>query len=1148
MLRAPVVVVVLAAGAGGAIGEPAQSGRFSGEPFASEPFAFEVFTRQQGAPENSFYSIAADRHGRLALGMINGAGLFNGTAFRRIDDGDGTPHGATVYSIAIDPRDRLWLGTPKGLYVGGATGWRLVGGDRLPSVGVNHVRYAGASAASDRDAVYVATQGGVVVLDPDRLERRATIGERDGLGGDNAYTTLEVAAGPLAGLWVGGPWGLAHRAPSAPRFGIVMAPAAPAERATRALLFDEDRQVLWVGTEAGLMRLGGDRTPIAVPEVAGAPIGSIARLRRRDGTWLCAARLIKGFSCLTGAGWREFHLVAEPGTERAVFALAAAGLANGADVLWIATDSALMRAVEPAVKQIADAPAVLQRRIDGIVAASDGALWVASSADLVRIAWPDWSVWHAPDDDEIRTLRELPRASPGGPARVAAGTGAGKIYVFDGEAPVLHPFRDAAGSAIIDLETVREPGGAALWIGGKGTLWSWDGQRAQPVTTADGPRSLWINKMLATPRDGERDDLWLGLNATGLVRRRAGAWQNLTARDGVDDSDNVIALFADRGALWVGTQAGGARRLSPLPEPTHADRFTESTNPALPDGTINSIAADRAGRIYLCTNRGIGRLEPLSGGFAIRTFGRDDGMPDEECSMNAAATDATGRVFLGTMHGLAFIAPAAVDDRPRSVELMLERATYGGGAALADGAQLAHDHNKLVFEYALIVPDHAREVSYRTQLIGGESEPEAWTTRTRREFTGLSPGDYEFAVTARDHLGREHGPVARRFRIAPPWWATPWAYAAYLAIAALAILALVRARIRVLRARAEHLEREVERRTEEVRKQAAELLEKNEALEQSYRQADRIFAALKQAMPGTVLDDRYLLHEAIGEGGFGVVYRCSEVRTGEVFAAKMFKPKPGNDSPEAIERFKREAVSVARVNHVNAVKVIDGGVSQDGLPYIIMELLSGRVLEAELAAATRLSVARTAEILAPVCDVLAAAHAEGLVHRDIKPDNVFLHRDAAGEAIKVLDFGVAKLLDDSKPSLRSLTMSGSLVGTPQYMAPERLSEQSYDGRSDIYAVGVILFQCLIGRLPFPPDGNLFAMIVTAMKTPPPRLTELDPMIPEAVERTVLAALEKDPELRPSAAELAAQLRQWPEVPQRSVSSDRSISSDRETAG
>ncbi len=274
-----------------------------------------------------------------------------------------------------------------------------------------------------------------------------------------------------------------------------------------------------------------------------------------------------------------------------------------------------------------------------------------------------------------------------------------------------------------------------------------------------------------------------------------------------------------------------------------------------------------------------------------------------------------------------------------------------------------------------------------------------------------------------------------------------------------------------------------------------------------------------------------------------MVYRCTEVRTGEVFAAKMFKPKPGNDSPEAIERFKREAVSVSRVKHDNAVRVLDGGVSADGIPYIIMELLKGRVLDDVLDGKTKLSIARTAEILTPVCDVLAAAHAEGVVHRDIKPENIFLHHDAAGtEVVKVLDFGVAKLLDDSKASMRSLTASGHLVGTPSYMAPERLSESSYDGRSDIYAVGIILFRCLIGRLPFPSDGNLFAMIVTQMKTPPPRLIDLDPTIPEEVQTTVLA---KDPERRPSAAELGAQLRQWAQLDaNRSVSSDRSVSSNR----
>src|SRR5262249_204549 len=162
-----------------------------------------------------------------------------------------------------------------------------------------------------------------------------------------------------------------------------------------------------------------------------------------------------------------------------------------------------------------------------------------------RIAWPSWSVWHAPDGDDIRALHEPPRAGPGGASAILAGTGQGKIFAFEADAPVLHPFSDAAGSAISDIATVRDPDGATLRIGVEGGLWWWNGARAMPVVPRAAPRSLWIAKLLATPRDATHDDLWVGLNATGLARWRAGVWQNLTERDGVDDSDNVTALLAD---------------------------------------------------------------------------------------------------------------------------------------------------------------------------------------------------------------------------------------------------------------------------------------------------------------------------------------------------------------------------------------------------------------------------------------------------------------------------------------------------------------------------------------------------------------------------------------------------------------------------
>src|SRR5439155_10980746 len=173
--------------------------------------------------------------------------------------------------------------------------------------------------------------------------------------------------------------------------------------------------------------------------------------------------------------------------------------------------------------------------------------------------------WHSPEDDESRALRELPRVGPAGAGAATAevaGTGRGKMFVFDGEAASLHPFEQARGGAIEDIAAAREAGAVVQWLGVNGALWAWDGEHARAASVSEGLRSLWISKLLATPRDRERDDLWVGLNSTGLSHRKSGAWENLTARDGIDDNETVTTLFADRGALWVGLQAAGARRLS----------------------------------------------------------------------------------------------------------------------------------------------------------------------------------------------------------------------------------------------------------------------------------------------------------------------------------------------------------------------------------------------------------------------------------------------------------------------------------------------------------------------------------------------------------------------------------------------------------
>jgi serine/threonine protein kinase len=231
----------------------------------------------------------------------------------------------------------------------------------------------------------------------------------------------------------------------------------------------------------------------------------------------------------------------------------------------------------------------------------------------------------------------------------------------------------------------------------------------------------------------------------------------------------------------------------------------------------------------------------------------------------------------------------------------------------------------------------------------------------------------------------------------------------------------------------------------------------------------------------------------------------------------------GGDA-EALARFRREGSSACRVRHPNAVGVLDFGVTEGGIAYLVMELLEGTSLEDLLKHERRPALRRVGEIMAPVAAALAEAHKHGVVHRDVKPSNVFLHRTATGEEVpKVLDFGIAKLAGEAVLSQR-LTMDGFLLGTPAYMAPERFRSQGYGPPSDVYSVGVTLYEMLTGQLPFVVESQdpLQLVALQAEATPVP-VRELAPLVPAAVESLVQSALARSPERRPTAEELGREL-------------------------
>lgn len=280
--------------------------------------------------------------------------------------------------------------------------------------------------------------------------------------------------------------------------------------------------------------------------------------------------------------------------------------------------------------------------------------------------------------------------------------------------------------------------------------------------------------------------------------------------------------------------------------------------------------------------------------------------------------------------------------------------------------------------------------------------------------------------------------------------------------------------------------------------------------------------SLTEIRPGVVLADKYRLESKLGAGGFGVVYRATHVALDHQVAVKVLQSDlvPGSDRSDELARFQLEGISACRVSHPNAVSVLDFSVTTTGVAYLVMELLEGEPLSEELRRQGTLTPMRCAEILLPVCDVLAAAHAAGIIHRDIKPANVFLHRGRGGEIVKVLDFGIAKLVGDARgDQYDTLTLDGTVLGTPAYMAPERLRNLPYDGRADVYSLGVMLYQMLAGHPPFKAQDPV-AVAIQQISAQPPRLRDVNSTVPEAVEAVVMQALSKDPRERPAAAALA----------------------------
>jgi tRNA A-37 threonylcarbamoyl transferase component Bud32 len=263
---------------------------------------------------------------------------------------------------------------------------------------------------------------------------------------------------------------------------------------------------------------------------------------------------------------------------------------------------------------------------------------------------------------------------------------------------------------------------------------------------------------------------------------------------------------------------------------------------------------------------------------------------------------------------------------------------------------------------------------------------------------------------------------------------------------------------------------------------------------------------------GDILAAKYRVDRVLGAGGMGVVVAATHLQLDQRVALKFLVDR-GIDE-QASFRFLREARAVVRLRSENVVRVLDTGSLDNGQPYIVMELLEGRDLAQELSARGPVSVVEAVDWVLQACEGIAEAHAAGIVHRDLKPANLFLTRRADRSVlIKVLDFGIAKVLDLQRAPDYSLTKTATLMGSPHYMSPEQIrNAKSVDQRADIWALGIVLYELLTGSAPFSAT-TAPALLAQIVADPPRPLRPLRPEVPKALEAVIARCLEKEPARR-----------------------------------
>lgn len=1048
---------------------------------------FSSYTIEQGLSNENVRAIYEDKKGDLWIATDNGLNLFKDNKFVVYNTSNGLASNL-IRSIAEDSQGNLWVGTESGLSL-----WQngtFVSYDSQNGLPNKTIR----SIYPNKDSsLWLSTASGLVLWKNNSVEKIYTT--KEGLSTDNIRVTFQDSEG---NIWIGTDNGGLNRLFNE-KIDYYQVKDGLSNDSVRYIYEDREGS-LWVGTTSGLNRF-------------------------RDSKFT-------NFTSIDGLANDFVRTVLED--------------KNGN--VWIGTDGGgLSRFTDNKFTNFTIKDGLVSDLIRSLLEDRDGSLWIGTNEGLSH--WKDGKFTNYTTKDGLsnNSIYSLCQDFNG---NIWIGTNGGGINLLkDGKISPYNPQESREGLANASVRVIFEDKNHNLWFGTYTGLYKLENEKFTSYSKKDGVSGTSV----FSAYQDNKNDIWFTTN-DGITRLKNGKFFSYPSKIGLFEGLSFQILEDNIGYFWASTPKGIVR-------------IKKSDFDDFDNKTLSSISYTTYGKIDgMKTNQCNGASQPC----AIKS---SDGRLWFATAKGIALIDPNN-IKINKLPPDVYLTKIVVDQ---------ETLTPSQAEIIPPGK------NKFEFYYTGLSFLALEKVKFRFMLVGFDPSWVDADTRRVAYYTNITPGDYEFKVIAcnNDGIWNEVG-ASLKFTVKPYPWLTPWAYTLYFSSTVLLGYSLVKYREKVLKQRNQILEKKVNQRTEELNKKNLlldekvqeldnknqelmyskaqieeqnqaitkankelarshketeqknqlleqannalaqkneELMRSKEELAESYKQAEKIFSAMTDILPGTVLDEKYRLDNKIGSGGYGVIYKATHLGMQRSVAVKIFRPASGNANTQALERFRLEGISACRVNHPNAVTILDSNITPSGIAYLVMELLQGHTLAEELEIQKRISVKRALEIVIPVCNVLSQAHESGIIHRDIKPDNIFIHKTIEGETIKVVDFGIAKLAGDTfNMELSKLTGTGTLVGTPTYMSPERLSNKTYDGKSDIYSLGIVLYEMVSGYPPFEAfDDNIWALINMHLAEDPTPLSSILKDIPEVVDQAILKTLVKDPEERPSAQELSTEL-------------------------